>query len=79
MQLSLRGFVSADVVSITDRRARELEGQIVDPHRARERETYRRLNLVAKRLAALDDRQLNVVFDVLGKALDWYDAKGSLE
>ena len=71
--------MSADVVSITDRRARELEGQIVDPHRARERETHRRLNLVAKRLAALDDRQLNVVFDVLGKALDWYDAKGSLE
>lgn len=41
--------------------------------------TNRRLNILARRLAALDDRQINVVFDVVGKALDWYDAKGALE
>jgi hypothetical protein len=69
--------MSAEVVSIADRRS--LESHVDDPHRARERDTNRRLNLVARRLATLDDRQLNVVFDVLGKALDWYDAKGALE
>ena len=69
--------MSAEVVSIADRRS--LDAQVDDPHRARERDTNRRLNLVARRLAALDDRQLKVVFDVLGKALDWYDAKGALE
>ena len=69
--------MSAEVVSIADRRS--LDAQVDDPHRARERDTNRRLNLVARRLAMLDDRQLKVVFDVLGKALDWYDAKGALE
>jgi hypothetical protein len=69
--------MSAEVVSIADRRS--LDPQVDDPHRARERDTNRRLNLVARRLATLDDRQLKVVFDVLGKALDWYDAKGALE
>jgi hypothetical protein len=67
--------MSAEVVSIVDRRPMGEE----DPHRARERETYRRLTLVARRMATLDDRQVNVVFDVLGKALDWYDAKGTLD
>lgn len=69
--------MSAEVVSIADRRS--LDAHVDDPHRARERDTNRRLNLVARRLATLDDRQLKVVFDVLGKALDWYDAKGALE
>jgi hypothetical protein len=70
--------VSAQVVSIADRR--ELfDAQSDDPHRARERDTNRRLNILARRLAALDERQVKVVFDVLGKALDWYDAKGALE
>ncbi len=70
--------MSADVVSIADRRSLN-DGQFDDPHRARERMTNRRLNMLARRLAALDDRQVNVVFDVVGKALDWYDAKGALE
>jgi hypothetical protein len=71
--------VSAEVVSIAERRTPGVDAQPLDPHRQRERETYRRLNMVARRLAALDERQVKVVFDVLGKALDWYDAKGAVE
>ena len=70
--------MSAHVVSIADRRP-VLDAQPDDPKRARERDINRRLNHVARRLATLDDRQINVVFDVVGKALDWYDAKGALE
>ena len=47
--------------------------------REKQRETQRRLNVLARRLADLDQRQVDVVFSVLGKALDWYDAKGPLE
>ena len=71
--------MSAEVVSIAERRTVGVDAQSLDPHRQRERETYRRLNMVARRLSALDDRQIKVVFDVLGKALDWYDAKGAVE
>ena len=70
--------MSAEVVSIADRR-QVFDAQLDDPHRARERDTNRRLNILARRLAALDERQVKVVFDVLGKALDWYNAKGALE
>jgi len=71
--------MSADVVSIFDRRNEVSTDQPADPEREKQRETQRRLNLLARRLAGLDQRQVNVVFSVVGKALDWYDAKGALE
>jgi len=71
--------MSAEVVSIFDRRHEVSTDQPADPEREKQRETQRRLNLLALRLAGLDQRQVNVVFSVVGKALDWYDAKGALE
>ena len=71
--------MSAEVVSIFDRRNEVSTDQPADPEREKQRETQRRLNLLARRLAGLDQRQVNVVFNVVGKALDWYDAKGALE
>ena len=71
--------MSAEVVSIFDRRNEVSTDQPADPEREKQRETLRRLNLLARRLAGLDQRQVNVVFSVVGKALDWYDAKGALE
>jgi len=71
--------MSAEVVSIFDRRNEVSTHQPPDPEREKQRETQRRLNLLARRLADLDQRQINVVFSVVGKALDWYDAKGALE
>jgi hypothetical protein len=71
--------MSAEVVSIFDRRNEVSTDQPADPEREKQRETQRRLNLLARRLAGLDQRQVNVVFSVVGKALDWYDAKGALE
>jgi hypothetical protein len=71
--------MSAEVVSIFDRRNDVSTDQPPDPQREKHRETQRRLNLLARRLADLDQRQIDVVFSVVGKALDWYDAKGALE
>ncbi len=69
--------MSAQIVSFAERRPFAADDAL-DPQRARERDTQRRLQLVARRLAELDERQVNVVFDVLGKAIDWYDRKGAL-
>ncbi|HUK32672.1 MAG TPA: hypothetical protein VLV86_02110 [Vicinamibacterales bacterium] len=70
--------MSAEVVYISDRR--ELtDSQPLDPQRAKQREVQRRLNMVAHRLDGLEDRHIKIVFDVLGKALDWFDRKGALE
>jgi hypothetical protein len=71
--------MSAEVVSIFDRRNDASPDQPADPEREKQRETQRRLNQLARRLAGLDQRQIDVVFSVVGKALDWYDAKGALE
>jgi hypothetical protein len=71
--------MSAEVVSIFDRRHDISTDQPADPQREKQRGTQRRLNQLARRLADLDQRQIDVVFSVLGKALDWYDAKGALE
>ena len=71
--------MSAEVVSIFDRRHDASADQPANPEREKQRETQRRLNQLARRLAGLDQRQIDVVFSVLGKALDWYDAKGALE
>ena len=70
--------MSAEIVSFSDRRPVNGTG-LDDPQRARERETQRRLQSVARRMATLDERQVDIVFSVLGKALDWYDRKGTLE
>ncbi len=70
--------MSAHIVSFSDW---QLDGasHVDDPQRARERDTQRRLQIVARRMASLDERQVDIVFSVLGKALDWYDRKGALE
>ena len=71
--------MSAQIVSFSNWRPANADTQGVDPQRARERETQRRLQAVARRMASLDERQVDIVFSVLGKALDWYDRKGTLE
>ncbi len=71
--------MSAQIVSFSDRRPVDAASDVDDPQRARERETQRRLQVVARRMASLDDRQVDIVFSVLGKALDWYDRKGTVE
>jgi hypothetical protein len=71
--------MSAEVVSIADRRFERPDTEPIDPHRAKKREIQRRLNFVGRRLMDLEERHIKIVFDVLGKALDWFDRKGSLE
>jgi len=71
--------MSAEVVSIAERRQDLTDSQPLDPQRAKQREVHRRLNAVARRLDGLEDRHIKIVFDVLGKAIDWFDRKGALE
>jgi hypothetical protein len=71
--------MSAEVVSIADRRYDRPDAEPVDPYRAKQREIQRRLNFVSRRLMDLEERHIKIVFDVLGKALDWFDRKGALD